>query len=90
MSADSGLQRGIKPEMITIIGILIALTYLVQSLGKQVFEIMIDIRWMAPFANTAGKFRNQPDIAFKFAENDSTEIGGDLGLVEAGFDPGFL
>jgi uncharacterized protein YybS (DUF2232 family) len=90
MPADGRLQRGVKPEMITIIGILIALTYLVQPLGKQVFEIMIDIRRMTPFADAAGKFRNQPDITFKFTENDGAEISGDLRLVEAGFDTGFL
>jgi len=90
MSPDGNLQRWVKPEMITIIGILIPLTYLIQPLGKQIFEVMIDIRRMTPFADAAGKFGNQPDIAFKFTENDGAEIGGDLRLVEAGFDTGFL
>ena len=90
MPADGSLQRGVKPEMITIIGILIALTDLIQPLGKQVFEIMIDIRRVTPFADAAGKFGNQPDIAFKFAENDGAEISGDLRLVEAGLDPALL
>lgn len=90
MPADGRLQRGVKPEMITIIGILIALTDLIQPLGKQVFEIMIDIRRVTPFADAAGKFRNQPDIAFKFAENDGAEICGDLRLVEAGLDQALL
>jgi hypothetical protein len=78
------LKHGIVPKTIGIIAVRIAGGDLIDALGKEVPERMIDLRWVALVTYGGGQTLGQADLPVDPPEQEGAEVGRQRPTIKIG------
>ena len=83
---DTQLKHGIVPETVRIIAVRIAGGDLIDTLGEEVPEWMVNIRWVTLVTHGRGQALCQADLTVDTPEQEGAEVGRQRPTVKIGPD----
>ena len=83
---DTQLKHGIVPETVRIIAVRIAGGDLIETLGEEVPERMVNRRWVALVTHGRGQALCQADLTVDTPEQEGAEVGRQRPTVKIGPD----
>src|SRR5918994_6222113 len=79
-------KHGIVPETVRIIPISIARSNLIDPLGEEVAQRVVDIRRMAFVAHRGGQPLGEADLSVNPSEQEGAKVGGQRPAIKIGVD----